>query len=106
MHIRNYMVNWQPNNNDLNTPPSNDNKAQFDAYYGDENVRKRKIWEEKVARYLAWCVDGGLLQSKFTIYKLAKKVASLSDEEKNKNILALEIAFMLHLTIQDKDQFE
>ena len=28
---------------------------------------KDRMWQAKVARYLAWCVDGGLLQSKFTI---------------------------------------
>ena len=28
---------------------------------------KGAVWRAKVARYLAWCVDGGLLQSKFTI---------------------------------------
>ncbi len=25
------------------------------------------VYESKVARYLAYCVDGGLLQSKFTL---------------------------------------
>ena len=32
-----------------------------------KNKRKKKdaVWKRKVARYLAYCLDGGLLQSKF-----------------------------------------
>lgn len=35
------------------------------------------IYESKVARYLAYCVDGGLLQSKFTLSTLIQYAQSI-----------------------------
>lgn len=33
----------------------------------DKKKRKQAVWSKKVARYLAYCVDGGLLQERFTL---------------------------------------
>ena len=52
------------------------------------------MWNKKVARYLAYCVDGGLLQSKFTMKTLVEWVDKLELEEQNK--IHSEIAYLLY----------
>ena len=34
---------------------------------------KAAVWRKKVARYLAYCVDGGLLQGKFTLCNMIEQ---------------------------------
>jgi hypothetical protein len=59
---------------------------------------KQSVWEAKVARYLAWCVDGGLLQSKFTLATLiecAKTLQSTSEQD----LVSTLLAYFLHLRL-------
>ena len=61
---------------------------------------KERMWPAKVARYLAWCVDGGLLQSKFTIQTMIQFAEKVTDPEEEA-LIQREIAYLLHL--RDKD---
>ena len=54
------------------------------------------MWKAKIARFIAICIDGGLLQSQFTLSKMIKMIASVSDASEER-ILSLEIAYMLHI---------
>ena len=42
---------------------------------------KTAIWRKKVARYLAYCLDGGLLQKKFSLVRLIKDMDGLQEEQ-------------------------
>ena len=42
---------------------------------------KEQMWQAKVARYLAYCVDGGLLQSKFTISTMIQYAEKVTDSD-------------------------
>ena len=63
---------------------------------------KERMWQAKVARYLAWCVDGGLLQSKFTIQTMIGFAKSNFPDQEDEAAIQREIAYLLHL--RDKDQ--
>jgi len=47
-----------------------------DASKGKRNI-KTAVWRKKVARYLAYCLDGGLLQRKFNLVTLIEGVDKL-----------------------------
>ena len=47
---------------------------------GSKKSKKAAIWRKKVARYLAFCVDGGLLQKKFTLMTMIEGFHGLSDD--------------------------
>jgi len=66
-----------------------------------EAAETDRIWTAKIARYLAYCVDGGLLQSKFTIQTMIEFAARVTDTDDEQTIQR-EIAYLLHL--RDKDQ--
>ena len=51
-----------------------------DAIKGKRNP-KTAIWRKKVARYLAYCLDGGLLQRKFSLVKLIEEMEKLEPED-------------------------
>ena len=52
------------------------------------------MWRKKVARYLAFCVDGGILQSQFTLMTVVSMVDKLELEDAHK--IHTEIAYLLH----------
>jgi len=64
------------------------------------------MWKAKVARYLAYCIDGGLMHSKVTIQKLFQySVKDLKDEEKD--AIHQELQFLLHVRYcSDKDGYK
>jgi len=47
---------------------------------GSKKSKKAAIWRKKVARYLAFCVDGGLLQKKFTLMTMIEGLEKLDLE--------------------------
>jgi len=47
---------------------------------GKRKNAKVAIWRKKVARYLAFCVDGGLLQSKFNLVTMIKNIDKLDTQ--------------------------
>ena len=81
--IRSFMESWR------NGAKDNNSKMQDFATQADVNTsktrskkdnKKRKktaVWRKKVARYLAYCVDGGLLQEKFTLKTVTEYVGRL-----------------------------
>lgn len=74
--------------------------------FGDKKKTKehrdlKTVWRAKVARYLAYCVDGGLLQSKFTINTLISLTQKVNEGAKEA-ILHKEIHYLLHLRPKDK----
>ena len=52
------------------------------------------IWRQKIARYLAYCIDGGLLQKKFTLQTIIELMDKL--EQDAKADIDAEIAYLLH----------
>jgi hypothetical protein len=56
-------------------------------------------WQNKVARYVAYSIDGGLLQSKFTLTKMIKMMEHVTSESSSNNqkILQDEIQYMLNI---------
>lgn len=59
-------------------------------------------WYSKIARYLAYCVDGGVLCSQFTLTTLIQfldKVNETGDEKKIND----EISYLLHIRKIGKD---
>ena len=61
--------------------------------------KKDAVWRKKVARYLAYCVDGGFLQRKFTLMTITKLYDKL--EETVKPMIDAEIAYLLHCHKRD-----
>lgn len=53
-------------------------------------------WNAKVARYLAYSVDGGILCSQFTLTTLIKMLQNVS-EPSDEKIIHQEIAYLLHI---------
>ena len=62
--------------------------------------KKAAIWRKKVARYLAYCVDGGLLQKKFTLKNMIDTVFKLENDERE--TIHREIAYLLHCHKREK----
>ena len=60
----------------------------------DKRKKKDAVWKKKVARYLAYCLDGGLMQSKFTLMQMMKIHDKLDADEQA--IIESELAYMLH----------
>ena len=52
------------------------------------------IWYKKIARYLAYCVNGGLLQSKFTLKTMIENMKNMESGEMDE--IHDEIDFLLH----------
>ena len=53
-------------------------------------------WTSKVARFLAYVVDGGILQSLFTLTSMVQMLRKVSDPRDEK-IIHNEIAYLLHI---------
>lgn len=64
------------------------NPCMIDGFDGME-------WNSKVARFITYCVDGGLMQSNFTISKLILMMKQCQDNDEK--IIQNEIAYMLHV---------
>lgn len=63
----------------------------------------RNAWSARVARYLAYCVDGGFVGSQFTLTDLTAVDTGLLSETNQKIVLDL-IYFLLHLRPRDLTQ--
>ena len=50
-------------------------------------------------------MDEGLLQSKFTIREIVKRIIDIKHSESPRQEIAEEIAFWLHLTSEDEDEY-
>lgn len=74
---------------------------QEDHELGSHNVARANQWHAKVARYLAYCVDGGLLPGKFSLADIVSTLchAVISDEATEK--LKLILDFLLHIRSRD-----
>ena len=58
--------------------------------------KKKHIWNAKVSRYLAYCVDGGVLCSQFTLRTFVKMIESVRDAE-DASKLREELRYLLHI---------
>lgn len=67
----------------------------------DDDTRHRiqNQWHDRVARYFAWAVDGGLLGARFNLDLLIEGMDQLSEESSKKVQTAFQ--FMLHLRPRD-----
>ena len=64
-----------------------------------DDETKRNAWFMRVARYFAYCVDGGIFGAQFTLFNLIEYVGALTAEA-NKKILEV-IFFLVHLRSPD-----
>ena len=75
--------------------PTKENNASSKKNRSDQKKQKKAaIWHKKVARYLAYCVNGGLLCSKFTMKTMIENLKTLDSSEQDE--IHKEIAFLLH----------
>eukprot|EP00347_Sterkiella_histriomuscorum_P016136 403354352 len=65
------------------------------------HVKNNTNWTEKIARYLAHVMNGGLLQSQFTLQTFVKMIQNVTESQDEMN-LKEEIVYLLH--IRDKDR--
>ena len=63
-------------------------------------VEKRHVWDAKVARYLAYCVDGGILCSQFTLRTFVKMLEHVR-EQSDAVLLRNEVRYLLHIRRKD-----
>jgi hypothetical protein len=54
------------------------------------------VWTSKVARFLAYIVDGGMLQSQFTLTSMVQMLQRVRDPS-DERTLQREIAYLLHI---------
>lgn len=64
--------------------------------------RVRHYWQQRVARYLAWAVDGGVMGAKFTLDIMVQHITQLKEASFKKVESAL--SFMLHMREKDMDK--
>jgi len=67
------------------------------SYQGSDNIKK-KLWLYKLSRYLAYCVDGGLLNGQFSLVEILHHF----NNNNSPNLLKI-INFLLHLTPEKGD---
>eukprot|EP00396_MALV-II-16_sp_LP-1_P000028 gene28-320_t len=74
------------------------------AAYGAETdeeagqvARTRNLWRKRLARYLAYCVDGGICGSKFTLHDLIDAKISGDLPRDTERTITRVIEFLLHL---------
>ena len=61
-------------------------------------IDKKHNWNAKVARYLAYAVDGGLLCSQFTLSQIIQMLgASSSIDPQDEAEINKQIAYLLHI---------
>lgn len=65
---------------------------------GGEDYEPQVIWNEKVAAYLAYWVDGGIYQSRFTLCKMIEAAKKAYDENGAiADLLSQELAYLLNI---------
>ena len=64
------MIKWDPQQN-IELDYQGDKKEEEKK---EASVGKKNIWNKKLSRYLAWIVDEGVLQSKFTIREIVNRM--------------------------------
>ena len=67
----------------------------------DEFLDKVHIWNAKVARFLAYVIDGGLLNSQFTMSAFIKMIDKVQDP-KDEAMVNNEVCYLLHLRRKGK----
>lgn len=76
------------------TPQIEEEEVEMKGEY--EN--NRHIWNAKVARYLAYAIDGGILCSQFTLQTFIKMLDKVNDPMGNDTAeLNREIRYLLHI---------
>ena len=78
-----------------------DNAASSKKQRSDQKKQKKhSVWKKKVSRYLAYCVNGGLLCSKFTLKTMIESLKFLETNQKDE--IHEEISFLLYAHNRDK----
>lgn len=62
----------------------------------------KHIWTAKVARFIAYCIDGGLLCSQFTISIIIKMLNNVQDDSDIDKIVG-ELSYLLHIRKKGKE---
>ena len=100
--IRRILNNWTPDQREFSTNFAERMKISLQGMHATQTKRS-SVWTGKVARYLAFCIDGGLLQSKFTFKTLIECMQKISEPE-DEAILHGEIAYLLHLRSRENPE--
>ena len=75
------------------------------SFHGSEFIKK-KLWLYKLSRYLAYCVDGGLLNGQFSLSDILHHYHNFGTNSVNSGNLLKVINFLLHLTTEKKDEID
>ena len=81
------------------------NSSGINAKSSDDTVGRN--WRFKISKYIAYCVDGGLLSGQFTIVDILKILPSLEQDTNTKEIMMKVLDYLLYLTPEKEDhQYE
>jgi hypothetical protein len=73
--------------------------SDYQDYLGDaqspEAAMRRNAWTQRISRYIAFCVDGGLLGDRFTLSNIVGAVGKCSNPENDK-LLRNILEYFLH----------
>jgi hypothetical protein len=75
----------------------NDLISDFSKYFG-EDVERRTAWEQRISRYLAYCVDGGILGDRFMLANVIQACGKCSNDA-NERTLKNVVEYLLHLRV-------
>ena len=75
-----------------------DNEKQEQNKVDSQKEQYLNIWKHKVANFLAYCVDGGILCAKFDLVKLINATKEMSRDDGNATShVENEISYLLHI---------
>jgi len=64
-----------------------------------EHAERRAAWRQRVSRYFAYCIDGGLIGERFTFWNILQSQGRMSNE--NEKMIKSVIDFLLMLRLRD-----
>mmetsp|Transcript_27069 Transcript_27069/g.62592 ORF Transcript_27069/g.62592 Transcript_27069/m.62592 type:complete len:902 (+) Transcript_27069:115-2820(+) len=84
----------------LNAPTEGDVDPTSDS---PENLARMHSWQFRLARYFSFCVDGGLIGSKFTLMDIINPIVSDGVTQEGENKVGEILAFLLHLRLPEME---
>ena len=77
---------------------------EIEKSVNDSNITElaKAKWLSKIARYLAYCLDGGLLHSKFTLKTFITLLRDSNINHEEEDIFSEQLSFLLHLRQRDQ----
>jgi len=66
----------------------------------DESTKNKDLWKAKVAYFLCYCVDGGILSQRFTLRTLISQFMDMGETNQKAQLLHDEILYLLQIRKQ------